>query len=73
MQCILRLSDQSTGLMYGVCAGPEEDIKPLLEELKAEGVFVRELDTRGLAFHSPVLQPHLAELKEGAASATGPS
>jgi hypothetical protein len=46
-------------------AGPEEDIKPLLEQLKAEGVFVRELDTRGLAFHSPVLQPHLGELKEG--------
>ncbi len=26
---------------------------------------MRELDTRGLAFHSPVLQPHLGELKEG--------
>ena len=46
-------------------AGPEEDIKPLLEQLKAENVFVRELDTRGLAFHSPVLHPHLGELKEG--------
>ena len=45
--------------------GPEEEIKPLLEQLKAEGVFVLELDTRGLAFHSPVLQPHLGELKEG--------
>ena len=45
--------------------GPEEEIKPLLEQLKADGVFVRELDTRGLAFHSPVLQPHLGELKEG--------
>ncbi|CAK0786732.1 hypothetical protein CVIRNUC_009946 [Coccomyxa viridis] len=45
-------------------SGPEEEIKPLLEQLKAEGVFVRELDTRGLAFHSPVLQSHLGELKE---------
>ena len=45
--------------------GPEDEIKPLLEQLKAEGVFVRELDTRGLAFHSPVLQSHLGELKEG--------
>ena len=26
---------------------------------------MRELDTRGLAFHSPVLQSHLSELKEG--------
>lgn len=52
-------------LTCGMPAGPEEDIKPLLEQLKAENVFVRELDTRGLAFHSPVLQPHLGELKEG--------
>jgi fatty acid synthase len=51
--------------MRHMCAGPEEDLKPLLEELKAEGIFVRELDTRGLAFHSPVLQPHLAELQAG--------
>ena len=48
-----------------MCAGPEEDIKPLLEQLKAEGVFVRELDTRGLAFHSPVLRPHLPQLQAG--------
>ena len=27
---------------------------------------MRELDTRGLAFHSPVLQPHLPELQAGA-------
>ncbi len=38
----------------------------MLEVLKAEGVFVRELDTRGLAFHSPVLQAHLPELQAGA-------
>ena len=49
-----------------VTAGPEEDLKPLLEVLKAEGVFVRELDTRGLAFHSPILQGHLPELQAGA-------
>jgi hypothetical protein len=50
----------------GAAPGPEEDLKPLLEQLKTEGVFVRELDTRGLAFHSPVLQPHLPELRTGA-------
>ncbi|EIE22203.1 ketoacyl-synt-domain-containing protein [Coccomyxa subellipsoidea C-169] len=44
-------------------SGPEADLKPLLEQLKADGVFVRELDTRGLAYHSPILQPHLPELQ----------
>ena len=52
-------------------AGPEGDLKPLLEQLKAEGVFVRELDTRGLAFHSPVLQSHLPELQAGKPSHIG--
>lgn len=33
---------------------------------------MRELDTRGLAFHSPVLQPHLGELKEGECSFWSP-
>ncbi len=54
-----------TVIMLCLCAGPEGDLKPLLEQLKAEGVFVRELDTRGLAFHSPVLQSHLPELQAG--------
>ena len=57
----------------GAVTGPEEEIKPLLEQLKAEGVFVRELDTRGLAFHSPVLQSHLGELKEGEQQTQVPS
>ena len=59
------LMEDVAGLTCAILAGPEEDIKPLLEQLKAENVFVRELDTRGLAFHSPVLQPHLGELKKG--------
>ena len=61
----LKGSVRASAECIGAVTGPEEEIKPLLEQLKAEGVFVRELDTRGLAFHSPVLQSHLGELKEG--------
>ena len=62
---LLKRSAGAVAECIGAVTGPEEEIKPLLEQLKAEGVFVRELDTRGLAFHSPVLQSHLGELKEG--------
>ena len=31
----------------------------------AEGTFVRELDTSGVAYHSQMLQPVLAELQAG--------
>ena len=53
-----RLAHDGRGWSH-ICdpSGPEEDIKPLLEQLKAENVFVRELDTRGLAFHSPCCSP----------------
>ena len=39
---------------------------PLLEALKAEGVFVREVDTLGIAYHSPALEAFGAELRAGA-------
>ncbi len=44
-------------------AGPAEELRPLLAQLQAEGVFVRELDTRGAAFHSPALTPSLPALR----------
>ena len=38
-------------------AGPEEELSDLCAKLKEEGVFVRELDTLGIAYHSPALIP----------------
>jgi len=46
-------------------AGPAVELAPLLETLKAEGVFVRELDTLGIAYHSPALDGFGAELRAG--------
>lgn len=43
-------------------AGPATELAPLLEALKGEGVFVRELDTLGIAYHSPALDAFGAEL-----------
>ena len=46
-------------------AGPAPALRGLLEQLKADSVFVRELDTLGIAYHSPALEPLLPELKQG--------
>ena len=46
--------------------GPAAQLEPLATQLKAEGVFVRELDTRGAAFHSPCLDATLPKLRQGA-------
>jgi len=46
-------------------AGPAEEVRKIAEALKAEGVFVREVETLGLAFHSPALDPLLPELRQG--------
>ena len=51
---------------FGVCraaAGPAAELRPLLDELLGNGVFVRELDTNGNAFHSPMLAPTLPQLR----------
>ena len=37
----------------------------MLEALKAEGVFVREVDTLGIAYHSPALDAFSGELRAG--------
>ena len=44
-------------------AGPQEELSPLCAKLKDEGVFVRELDTLGIAYHSPALNPFCDKLR----------
>ncbi|KAK9904717.1 hypothetical protein WJX75_001194 [Coccomyxa subellipsoidea] len=44
-------------------AGPAEELAPLCAKLKDEGVFVRELDTLGIAYHSPALNPFCDKLR----------
>jgi len=44
-------------------SGPAAQLTPLLEALKAEGVFVRELDTLGIAYHSPALDAFSGALR----------
>lgn len=46
-------------------AGPAAELEPLLAKLKAEEVFVRELDTLGIAYHSPGLRAYVDELTDG--------
>lgn len=64
--CVALTSARSTA---GFHAGPEEELQPLLEALKAEGVFVRELSTCGVAYHSPLLDPLLPQLTAGVCAA----
>lgn len=45
-------------------SGRVDVMKPLLEGLKEKGVFVRQVETRGMAFHSPMLAPALGVLRE---------
>ena len=35
-----------------------------MAQLEGEGIFARALETNGVPYHSPVLQPLLAELSE---------
>lgn len=43
-------------------SGPAKELRPLLKILKANETFVREVDTKGMAFHSPVLTPTIPAL-----------
>lgn len=52
--------------------GPEDELRTVLRALVAEGTFVRELDTSGVAYHSQMLQPVLAELQAGEARTSWP-
>ena len=49
-------------------AGPEAELAPLVAKLKEEGVFVRELNTLGIAYHSPALDPFCGRLRTRAPS-----
>ena len=46
-------------------SGPAEDVRAFLKELDAEGIFARALDTNGVPYHSPRLEPLLPELDSG--------
>ena len=48
-----------------VAAGPAAELEPLLAKLRAEEVFVRELDTLGIAYHSPGLRAYAEDLAAG--------
>jgi hypothetical protein len=50
--------------------GPAMELTPLLKKLADEGVFVRELDTKGQAFHSLMLRPTIPDLTESETAAT---
>ncbi|EIE19942.1 hypothetical protein COCSUDRAFT_58179 [Coccomyxa subellipsoidea C-169] len=43
-------------------SGPKKELQPVLDALKAEGVFVRALSTCEVAYHSPLLDPVLPQL-----------
>lgn len=46
-----------------VCsAGPAEEVKAFVKQLDMENIFARALDTSGVPYHSPQLDPLLAEL-----------
>lgn len=54
------------GLLLDFCgAGPADEIGCIIKDLQQEGVFVREVETLGLAYHSPALEPLLPFLKKG--------
>jgi hypothetical protein len=52
-----KTSKPTTELDISQFTGPEEELKPLCQRLKDENVFVREVDTLGIAYHSPALEP----------------
>ena len=54
------------------CAGPAEQLQPFVAKLAGEGVFTREVNTLGIAYHSPALEPLTEELGKGA-DAVAPS
>ena len=67
MQQVSQIS-YGPGVSFCYLAGPAEEVRKIAEALKAEGVFVREVETLGLAFHSPALEPLLPELRQGHSS-----
>lgn len=46
-------------------AGPEAEVRSVMKSLSEDSVFVREVDSRGLAYHSPALDSQMGELRKG--------
>ena len=44
-------------------SGPAGEVKKILRNLEAEGIFNRALDTNSVPYHSPSLDPLLPELQ----------
>ena len=60
------IGDEAVRLnLVAACAGPAEELGSIIEDLQKEGVFVRGVETLGLAYHSPALDPLLPFLKQG--------
>ena len=45
-------------------SGPKDLVKEFVQQLQDEGVFARDVNTSGVAFHSYLLEPCGAALKE---------
>ena len=43
-------------------AGPAEEVRAFVKELDQESIFARTVDTNGVPYHSPALEPLLPEL-----------
>ena len=63
---LLFLSVHASELHAFCYAGPAEQLQPFVAKLASEGVFTRDVDTLGIAYHSPVLEPLTEELGKGA-------
>lgn len=50
---------------FGVFAGLASELGPFLEILRGQNVFVREVETWGVAYHSPALGEAVPDLTEG--------
>lgn len=54
----------------GTGPGLAQDLVGVMDKLRAKDVFVRQVDTRGIAYHSPYLEDGLEELRAGMLSLT---
>eukprot|EP00884_Botryococcus_braunii_P002848 jgi/Botrbrau1/12564/Bobra.0169s0099.1 len=45
-------------------SGPEAEVRRVMEALSGDSVFVREVESRGLAYHSPMLDSQLPQLHQ---------
>lgn len=48
--------------LFACCVGPADEVKAFVKQLDLENVFARALETNGVPYHSPQLDPLLSEL-----------